>query len=67
MMGLRLSEGVDGARFARETGRTLDRVDRWPRLTRLIDGCFVERTPQGLRATPSGRKVLNSVLGALLA
>ncbi len=67
MMGLRLGEGVDGARFARETGRTLDEAVDQARLTRLVDGGFVERMPHGLSATPAGRKVLNSVLGALLA
>ena len=66
MMGLRLGEGVDGARFARETGRTLDEAVDRAALTRLIDGGFLERMPHGLRATPAGRKVLNSVLGALL-
>jgi Mn-dependent DtxR family transcriptional regulator len=37
------------------------------RLRRLTDGGFVERDRCGLRVTPAGRKVLNAVLGALLA
>jgi putative oxygen-independent coproporphyrinogen III oxidase len=67
MMGLRLGEGVDGARFARQTGFTLDDAVDTTKLAQLIAGGFIERTQQGLRATPIGRKVLNSVLGALLA
>jgi oxygen-independent coproporphyrinogen-3 oxidase len=67
MMGLRLAEGIDAARFARETGRTLDDALDPARLRRMIDGGFVERTATGLRVTNAGRKVLNAVLRALLA
>jgi oxygen-independent coproporphyrinogen-3 oxidase len=67
MMGLRLDEGVDAARFARETGRALDDILDQKRLTMLVEGGFIERTDAGLRATSAGRKVLNSVLGSLLA
>jgi oxygen-independent coproporphyrinogen-3 oxidase len=67
MMGLRLAAGIDDARFARETGCTLDGIVDAGRLARLLDGGFIERTKTGLRVTPSGRKVLNAVLGALLA
>jgi putative oxygen-independent coproporphyrinogen III oxidase len=66
MMGLRLGEGIDGVRFQRETGCALDDVLDKARLARLAEGGFIERTDRGLRATPSGRKVLNAVLGALL-
>lgn len=67
MMGLRLSEGIDAARFARETGQTLDQALDPARLQRMIDGGFIERSATGLRVTKSGRKVLNAVLRALLA
>jgi oxygen-independent coproporphyrinogen-3 oxidase len=67
MMGLRLAAGVDETRFARETGSTLDEIVDASRLARLLDGGFIERTKTSLRVTPSGRKVLNAVLGALLA
>jgi oxygen-independent coproporphyrinogen-3 oxidase len=68
MMGLRLSEGIDPVRFARETGVSLeDAIDR-SRLARLIEGGFLARTENGgIQATPQGRKVLNAVLGELLA
>jgi putative oxygen-independent coproporphyrinogen III oxidase len=67
LMGLRLSEGIDAARFQRETGRALDDVVDRARLRRLIDGGFIAPTGSGLRVTGAGRKVLNAVLGALLA
>jgi putative oxygen-independent coproporphyrinogen III oxidase len=67
LMGLRLAEGIDAARFQRETGRALDDVLDRGRLRRLIDGGFVEPTGTGLRVTGAGRKVLNAVLGELLA
>ncbi|MBL8835133.1 MAG: coproporphyrinogen III oxidase [Alphaproteobacteria bacterium] len=66
MMGLRLAEGVDGARFARQTGVALmDAIDP-AAAARLVAGGFLERMPAGVRATPAGRAVLNAVIGALL-
>ncbi|HEX2113666.1 MAG TPA: radical SAM family heme chaperone HemW [Alphaproteobacteria bacterium] len=67
LMGLRLTEGIDEARFARETGHALDDVLDAARLQRLLDGGFIVRSESGLRVTPAGRKVLNAVLGALIA
>jgi putative oxygen-independent coproporphyrinogen III oxidase len=67
LMGLRLTEGIDAARFRRETGRALDDVLDRARLRRLIDGGFIVPLGSGLRVTRAGRKVLNAVLGALLA
>jgi putative oxygen-independent coproporphyrinogen III oxidase len=67
MMGLRLGEGIDAARFARETGRTLDEALDQSRLAKLVAGGFIERTPRALRATASGRKLLNRVVAELLA
>jgi putative oxygen-independent coproporphyrinogen III oxidase len=67
VMGLRLSEGLDPHRFARETGRALDDSLDAARLTRLIDGGFIKRNSAGgIVATPAGRKVLNAVLGELV-
>ncbi len=68
MMGLRLSEGVDPVRFARRTGVPLDCAVDASRRDRLVAGGFLAITAKGgLRATPAGRKVLNAVLGELLA
>lgn len=67
MMGLRLAEGVDAARFAAETGGTLLSALDAPRLKAMIDGGFVTSDDQGLRATAAGRQRLNAVLAQLLA
>lgn len=68
MMGLRLNEGIDPDRFRRRTGRALEAAIAPVRLDRLLAGGFVVRGGDGaLRATPAGRKVLNAVLGELLA
>jgi oxygen-independent coproporphyrinogen-3 oxidase len=66
MMGLRLAEGVDRARFAAETGAPIETALHAPRLRDLSDGGFVAIDERGLRATPAGRQRLNAVLGALL-
>ena len=67
MMGLRLAEGIDPARFERTTGVALDAALDAARLRRLIDGGFVQRDAAGLRATASGRRVLNAVIAQLAA
>ncbi len=67
MMGLRLTEGIDAARFRRETGVSLDAAVDRHRLQRLIEGGFVEGNASGLRATAQGRRVLNAVIAELAA
>ncbi len=66
MTGLRLTEGVDGARFRRLTGRSLDEALEAGKLRRLVDGGFLVGDSQGLAATPSGRLLLNGVIAQLL-
>ena len=66
LMGLRLSEGIDPARFARQTGTALDDAVDAARLERLIGAGYVVRDT-ALRATPAGRRVLNSVIAELAA
>ena len=64
LMGLRLSEGIDPARYRRLAGRPLDAG----RLHRLIaDGLLVHRPDGRIAATPQGRRVLNAVIAALEA
>ncbi len=67
MMGMRLSRGLDRARFERLTGGTLEDMLDGPALDRLAGGGFIEIDGDGLRATAAGRIRLNAVLGALLA
>ncbi len=67
MVGLRLAEGLDKARFARLTGQTLDRVIDLEAVTTLIADGYLTDTPARLTATPKGRLTLNAVLRELLA
>jgi len=59
LMGLRLAEGVELSRHA-ALGGAID----WSRLKFLIDQGLV-RVDERLAATPSGRRVLNSLIAAL--
>ena len=64
LMGLRLAEGIDPARYAALRGRTLSpsRVDELAALG------LVETAAQGrLRATPAGALVLNRLVAELSA
>ncbi|MXN64734.1 coproporphyrinogen III oxidase [Stappia sp. GBMRC 2046] len=64
LMGLRLVEGVDLARFERLAGR---RIDPW-RLDQLLEHGMVEELgPQRLRVTPAGFPVLDAVVADLAA
>jgi oxygen-independent coproporphyrinogen-3 oxidase len=67
LMGLRLAEGVDLARFEREAGTPArDFVD--PRAAaRLAESELIEWTRDALRASDAGRQRLNAVLAALIA
>lgn len=66
MMGLRLAEGVDRARFRAETGAEIEDAVDTQRLADLVEGGFLQRDAQGLHATAAGRQRLNAVLAALL-
>jgi oxygen-independent coproporphyrinogen-3 oxidase len=66
MMGLRITEGVDKARFARLVGRTVEAVANPGSVDRLVAGGFLEDRPESLRATAPGRMALNAVLRELL-
>jgi len=62
LMGLRLAEGIDAARYARLAGRPLDAR----RLTLLKEQGAVETTPSGrLRLTLAGFPVLDAVVADL--
>jgi oxygen-independent coproporphyrinogen-3 oxidase len=64
LMGLRLAEGIDPARYARIAGRPLDPR----RLATLAAQGAVEMTPDGrLRVTPNGFPVLDAVVADLSA
>jgi oxygen-independent coproporphyrinogen-3 oxidase len=67
LMGLRLAEGVDLARFAREAGMSArDFVDTRA-AARLTEAGLIEWTADALRASDSGRQRLNGLLAALVS
>jgi putative oxygen-independent coproporphyrinogen III oxidase len=64
LMGLRLSEGIEPARFEAVTGRSLDPAQ----IKSLIEDGMVEMTPMGrLRVSPEGFPVLDAVVADLAA
>lgn len=66
MMGLRLSEGIDKARFRARTGLALDDICDPAGKKQLLDGGMIVEDSATIRATPAGRRVLNAVLARLL-
>jgi oxygen-independent coproporphyrinogen-3 oxidase len=66
MMGLRLTEGIGRARFAAQTGETLEAALDAGRLGDLVEEGFLELDEAGLRATENGRQRLNALLAHLL-
>ena len=63
LMGLRLTEGIDPARYEKLSGRKFDAS----RLAALAAGGFVEWHGDRLRATRKGRLVLNTLIAELAA
>ena len=64
LMGLRLAEGIDRARFARLAGRDLDAG----RVAALIEDAMIEELPgERLRATAVGLPVLDAIVADLAA
>jgi oxygen-independent coproporphyrinogen-3 oxidase len=64
LMGLRLAEGIDAARYAEVSGRPLDPV----RIASLTEHGLVEATPEGrLRVTLPGFPILDAVVADLAA
>jgi putative oxygen-independent coproporphyrinogen III oxidase len=67
LMGLRLAEGIDLARFEARTERTLAQSVDADMLERCIAEGYLTLTPQRLVATREGRIRLDSLLAALVA
>ena len=67
MMGLRLADGVDLARFAADVGRELRDWVGTRNLQTLLEDGYLALDERRLSATPKGRQVLNAVLTRLLA
>ncbi len=66
MMGLRLAEGVDAARFREAAGRSLEDYIGAKTLVILIDDGLLTYSSGRIAATPKGRQMLNSVLKMML-
>ena len=65
MMGLRMTRGVDCARFARDFGAQPEEV--WPETIRsMTRGSLMTRQGDRLRLTPRGMQVMNGVLVQLM-
>jgi oxygen-independent coproporphyrinogen-3 oxidase len=67
LMGLRLTEGIELARFEGRTGRTLAQSVDADVLAQCIAEGYLTLTPQRVVATREGRIRLDSLLGALVA
>ncbi len=67
LMGLRLTEGIDEARFSARTGICLDEALAPDTLGRALEENYLRRDNGRLRATPEGRKRLDALLAALVA
>ncbi|MCZ6454774.1 MAG: radical SAM family heme chaperone HemW [Alphaproteobacteria bacterium] len=66
LMGLRLRCGIDAANFRARAGMALDEAFDPVTLRRLEEGRLIVHNSDGLRATPSGRQRLDSVVAALV-
>ena len=66
MMGLRLRDGVERARFRQQTGQSLDSCLDPERLATLTGEGLVTFDDTRLAATAEGRQRLNGVLSYLL-
>ena len=66
LMGLRLHEGIDAARFAQRTGMALHEALDERVLAMAEEEGYVERTSERLIATAEGRLRLDALLPALL-
>ena len=66
LMGLRLAEGIDEARFARRTGVAMDDAVDGDVLAQAIEEGYVARDGGRLVALAEGRLRLDALLGALV-
>jgi len=66
LMGLRLAEGVDRARFTAEAGAPIEAFVDGAAARCLADAGLIAWTPEAFRATDAGRQRLDAVLKALV-
>jgi putative oxygen-independent coproporphyrinogen III oxidase len=66
LMGLRLAEGIEEARFAARTGVALDDAVDQDILQQAIEAGYITRADGRLNASPEGRLRLDALLAALV-
>ena len=66
LMGLRLAEGIDEARFAERTGMAMDAAIDGDILRRALEENYLVRGGGRISATAEGRKRLDALLAALV-
>jgi coproporphyrinogen III oxidase-like Fe-S oxidoreductase len=66
LMGLRLAEGIDEARFAARTGAVLDDAVDHDTLQQAIEAAYLTRADGRLTASSEGRLRLDALLAALV-
>jgi oxygen-independent coproporphyrinogen-3 oxidase len=66
MMGLRLREGIDAARFAARTGAALTEAVNTDRLAEVVGLGLAEWDGTRLRLTERGEPLLNAIIGRLV-
>jgi oxygen-independent coproporphyrinogen-3 oxidase len=67
VMGLRLAQGIDAARFLARSGRALNSVLRPDRVARLVTQGLLEHDDLGLRLTSAGQPFVDAVLQEIAA
>jgi putative oxygen-independent coproporphyrinogen III oxidase len=65
LMGLRLTEGIDRARFRAITGISLDTVVDLERVDMLVRAGLMETDAAGIRATAAGIQRLNAIIASI--
>ena len=65
LMGLRLTEGIDAARFAARTGMALEAAVDPAVLAQAVAESYLEWRGESLVALPGGRLRLDALLAAL--
>lgn len=66
MMGLRLSEGIPRARFAREFAAGPEEIFDPARIAAAVEAGYLALDADGLRATPDGRRRLDALIRHVL-
>ena len=65
VMGLRLAEGLDAARFGARSGTALADAVKPDAVARLVKQGLLDSSPAGIRLTPAGWPLANAVLAQI--